>query len=96
MAKPNRTEISASSEKLYATREDFRKILDEDLDRLYQLSFLLTGDRQSAENCFVAGIEACGNGIEAGVLVRERLQEDIDAEQHLIDRAGRKNLVINQ
>jgi DNA-directed RNA polymerase specialized sigma24 family protein len=61
MAKPGRTEISASSENLYATREDFRKILDEDLDRLYQLSFLLTGDGQNAENSFVAGIEACAD-----------------------------------
>jgi DNA-directed RNA polymerase specialized sigma24 family protein len=61
MAKQGRTQIFASSENLYATREDFRKILDEDLDRLYQLSFLLTGDRQSAENCFVAGIEACAD-----------------------------------
>lgn len=59
MAKPGRTQISASNENLYATREDFRKILDEDLDRLYQLSFLLTGHRQNAENCFVAGLEAC-------------------------------------
>jgi DNA-directed RNA polymerase specialized sigma24 family protein len=54
-------QVSASSENLYATREDFRKIFDEDLDRLYQLSFLLTGDRQNAENCFVAGIEACAD-----------------------------------
>jgi hypothetical protein len=61
MAKPARTQISASSEHLYATREDFRKSFDEDLGRLYQLSFLLTGDRQNAENCFVAGIEACAD-----------------------------------
>jgi len=61
MAKPGRTQISASSEHLYATREDFRKSFDEDLDRLYQLSFLLTGDQQNAENCFVAGIEACAD-----------------------------------
>ena len=61
MAKPGRTQISASSEHLYATREDFRKSFDEDLGRLYQLSFLLTGDRQNAENCFVAGIEACAD-----------------------------------
>jgi hypothetical protein len=43
MAKPGRTQIFASSENLYATREDFRKILDEDLDRLYQLLFYLPG-----------------------------------------------------
>jgi len=61
MAKPGRTQISASSEHLYATREGFRKSFDEDLGRLYQLSFLLTGDRQNAENCFVAGIEACAD-----------------------------------
>jgi DNA-directed RNA polymerase specialized sigma24 family protein len=61
MAKPCRTQISASSDNRYASRDDFRKILDEDLDRLYQLSFLLTGDRQNAENCLVAGIDACAN-----------------------------------
>ena len=61
MAKPGRTQISAGSEHLYAAREDFRKIFDEDLDRLYQLSFLLTGDRRNAENCFVAGVEACAD-----------------------------------
>jgi hypothetical protein len=54
-------QVSASSENLYATREDFRKIFDEDLDRLYQLSFLLTGDRRKAENCVVAGVEACAD-----------------------------------
>jgi hypothetical protein len=59
--KPGETQISASSENLHAAREDFLKILDEDLDRLYQLSFLLTGDRQKAENCFVACIEACAD-----------------------------------
>ena len=58
MPKQARIQISASSENLYATSEDFYKILDEDLNRLYQLSFLLTGGRQKAENCFVAGIEA--------------------------------------
>jgi DNA-directed RNA polymerase specialized sigma24 family protein len=65
MPKPARIQISASSENLYATSEDFYKIFDEDLNRLYQLSFLLTGDRQKAENCFVAGIKACAdqNGV---------------------------------
>jgi DNA-directed RNA polymerase specialized sigma24 family protein len=65
MPKQARIQISASSGNLYATSEDFYKILDEDLNRLYQLSFLLTGDRRKAENCFVAGIEACAdeNGV---------------------------------
>ncbi|HWY57108.1 MAG TPA: hypothetical protein VNZ03_21760 [Terriglobales bacterium] len=61
MPKQARIQISAGSENLYATSEDFYKILDEDLNRLYQLSFLLSGDRQKAENCFVAGIEACAD-----------------------------------
>src|SRR5579864_5178974 len=61
MPKQARFQISASSENLYATTEDFRKIFDEDLDRLYQLSFLLTGDRQKAENCLVAGVEVCAD-----------------------------------
>lgn len=43
----------------YATCEDFRTIFHEDLPGLYQLSFLLTGDHQKGERCFVAGIEDC-------------------------------------
>jgi hypothetical protein len=61
MAKQARTQISANSENLCATSEDFHKILDEDLNRLYQLSFLLTADHQKAERCFVASIEDCAN-----------------------------------
>jgi hypothetical protein len=61
MPKQARFQISASSENLYATTQDFRKIFDEDLDRLYQLSFLLTGDRQKAENCLLAGVELCAD-----------------------------------
>jgi DNA-directed RNA polymerase specialized sigma24 family protein len=43
----------------YASCEDFRRIFEEDLRGLYQLSFLLTGDPQKAERCFVAGLEDC-------------------------------------
>jgi hypothetical protein len=43
----------------YATREDFCKIFDEDLNGLYQLSLLLTGDQRRGERCFVAGIDDC-------------------------------------
>jgi len=50
---------SGNGEKQYATREEFRKIFDEDMNGLYQLSFLLTGDHQKAECCFVAGIDDC-------------------------------------
>jgi hypothetical protein len=43
----------------YASREDFRRIFTEDLDGLYQLSFLLTRDPQKAEQRFVGGLEDC-------------------------------------
>jgi DNA-directed RNA polymerase specialized sigma24 family protein len=41
----------------YATREDFKKVFHEDMNGLYQLAFLLTGNHEKAERCFVAGIE---------------------------------------
>ena len=49
----------------YASLEDFRRIFSEDLDGLYQLSFLLTRDPQKAEQCFVGGLEDCvaGNSV---------------------------------
>ena len=53
------SQISESGEGRYATREDFLRIFDEDLSDLYQLSFLLTGDHQKGERCFVSGIEDC-------------------------------------
>jgi|SRR5882762_4852917 len=43
----------------YASREDFRRIFNEDVDGLYQLSFLLTRDPQKAEQCFIGGLEDC-------------------------------------
>lgn len=43
----------------YARCGDFRRIFEEDLHGLYQLAFLLTGDDQKAERCFVAGLEDC-------------------------------------
>ena len=41
----------------YATSEDFDRIFAEDMDRLHQLSFLLTRDQEKAEKCFVTGLE---------------------------------------
>lgn len=48
-----------NSEHRYATCQDFLKIFDNDMHGLYQLSFLLTGDHQKGERCFVAGMEDC-------------------------------------
>ena len=42
---------------LYASSADFQRIFDEDMNRLYLLSYLLTGDREKAEQCFVSGLE---------------------------------------
>jgi DNA-directed RNA polymerase specialized sigma24 family protein len=53
------TRIFGNGDDQYATREDFLKVFDEDLNPLYQLSFLLTGDQQKGERCFLAGIEDC-------------------------------------
>jgi DNA-directed RNA polymerase specialized sigma24 family protein len=61
MAEQAHTQIFGNDENQYATPEEFRKILDEDLNRLYQLSFLLTTDHQKAERCFVDSIEDCAN-----------------------------------
>ena len=50
---------------LYASREDFHTIFNEDHKELYRLSFLLTRDSEKAEQCFVGGLEECvaGNSV---------------------------------
>jgi DNA-directed RNA polymerase specialized sigma24 family protein len=40
----------------YATAADFRQIFTEDINSLYLVSLLLTGNQEKAEECFVAGI----------------------------------------
>src|ERR1700744_4269883 len=59
MSRQPRSQVYGNSENRYATRDDFLKIFDENLNGLYQLAFLLTGDHQKAEGCFVAGLEDC-------------------------------------
>ena len=41
----------------YASSDDFQQIFQEDMSGLYLLSFLLTADREKAEQCFVSGLE---------------------------------------
>ena len=43
----------------YATADDFRKLFAEDMNSLHLLAFLLTGNHESAEQCFISGIEDC-------------------------------------
>src|ERR1700751_225377 len=57
------TQIQVREEaNLYASCEDFHTIIIEDMNELYQLSFLLTRDSAKAERCFVSGLEDCVAG----------------------------------
>ncbi len=40
-----------------ASTDDFRRVFEDDLDGLYRLAFLLAGDSEKAEQCFVNGVE---------------------------------------
>lgn len=51
----NRSKPSVAAE--YATSADFRRLFTEGMVGLYLLSYLLTGNLEKAEHCFVAGIE---------------------------------------
>jgi hypothetical protein len=46
---------------IYATGADFCQIFKDDMERLFQLSLLLTADPQLAEKCFVRGLEDSKN-----------------------------------
>src|ERR1700751_1113516 len=49
----------------YATATDFCKIFAEEMHSLYLLSFLLTADKDKAEQCFIGGLGECLEGISA-------------------------------
>jgi DNA-directed RNA polymerase specialized sigma24 family protein len=46
----------------YASSGDFHRIFNEEKDNLYRLSFLLTGDHEKAQQCFVSGLEDAVKG----------------------------------
>jgi DNA-directed RNA polymerase specialized sigma24 family protein len=46
----------------YATEADFCRIFRSDMNRLYLLSLLLTGNQVTAEKCFVRGLEDSAKG----------------------------------
>src|SRR5229473_2039025 len=48
--------------KPYASKADFGQIFHEDMNGLYLLAFLLTADREKAEQCFVSGLEDAVDG----------------------------------
>jgi|SRR5580700_3624854 hypothetical protein len=41
----------------YTSSSDFCRVFQEDMNGLYLLSFLLTADREKAEQCFVSGLQ---------------------------------------
>jgi len=43
----------------YVSRADFCRLFEQDMSRLYLLSFLLTADHETAVKCFVSGLEDC-------------------------------------
>jgi hypothetical protein len=48
------TKVGNQRSSPYATTTDFCQIFETDMNRLYRLSFLLTGDEPTAEQCFRA------------------------------------------
>lgn len=52
----------------YASREDICGVFTENLNNLYQLSLVLTGDPEKAEQCFVAGLD---DAVEANNVFKE-------------------------
>jgi DNA-directed RNA polymerase specialized sigma24 family protein len=52
----------------YATAADFRHIFTEDINSLYLVSLLLTGNQEKAEECFVTGI---GESTKANYVFKE-------------------------
>jgi hypothetical protein len=49
----------------YAAVTDFGEIFTEEMHSLYLLSFLLTADKDKAEQCFICGLGECLEGIGA-------------------------------
>jgi DNA-directed RNA polymerase specialized sigma24 family protein len=62
MSKGTPIQVREQEVDLYASHEDFHTIFNEDLTKLYQLSFLLTRDPAKAERCLVSGLEDCISG----------------------------------
>ncbi len=55
LLRPNGSKSSTSDD--YATSDDFRALFTEDMTALHLLAYLLTGDQEKAEQCFVTGLE---------------------------------------
>jgi hypothetical protein len=49
----------------YAAAADFGEVFTEEMHSLYLLSFLLTGDKDKAEQCFISALGECLEGMGA-------------------------------
>ena len=56
-----RKQVASGEASQYASAKDFCAVFSDDMDVFYRLAFLLNGDYETAEQCFVAGIEDCVN-----------------------------------
>jgi hypothetical protein len=54
---PRKNQVAKQQANAYASGADFRSLFPAGMNELYQLSFLLTADREKAKQCFVAGLE---------------------------------------
>jgi hypothetical protein len=61
MAFLNTTRPSNDDSAAYATAQQLRRVLSEDMDNLYLLAFLLTAKDETARQCIVPGIASSGN-----------------------------------
>ncbi len=62
------TNTSNGTTTAYAVASDFCLIFAQNMNSLYVLSFLLTADRERAEQCFVGGL---GDSVKANQVFRE-------------------------
>ena len=60
--------VSTRTSTTYAIAGDFCRIFSQDMNSLYLLSFLLTADREKAEQCFVSGL---GDSVKANRVFKE-------------------------
>ena len=59
------TQIADGAVPLYAAATDFGEVFTEEMHGLYLLSFLLTADKDKAEQCFIGGLGECLEGMGA-------------------------------
>jgi hypothetical protein len=65
MTKPNvedQVDDKIKSIVVYASVADFGQVFLSNVNRLYLLAYLLTGDHDMAERCFVTGLDRCIDG----------------------------------